>query len=745
MEKTCMTARIISYSFSLLNLAGCVRLAVRCVRRMGAYLSPRLCVAVSPRCLAPIFFFLLVPLSACLLVAPAYAGPLPPELVEGGVMFRYEDPVAEQVSVAGTFNQWNDKTLAMQREADRFVIVVPLAEGSYKYKYVIDGQWMGGDDLTVNIIRREGRLYIHPREPFLKFPFNSRIDMNGYYLFYSALTDDVDGAGGKIRAQTPRNDLDLNFDIHPTDILRAWVQINANTVNNDDKFNLDEAFLELQLGPFTMRPFETHWNLSFDDPFRILDGEVQYFDHTVYLTDDPRPFHQKYGRYARGFSTEYTAGPWMGQLFFSNRVNLDQSAVDADLWGLRLKRQGRAVTWGLSFLQSQTPNGLKADANGDGNTTENATTDLGATTIEYPYGSGTYYQVNHVGMIKPGGKNQRLQEGVDVTVKTGRWTFMGELLATQNDAAALVWSSGNSRRVWGKPYGQSVVSGGGAAGFERVFGDESDGLSILLGGIYRAQTWASELSLRMYNYRANYFAGATATDTSIKKISPDWVEVIHRLKLNQKPNPEWGLEIESRMTDRSSAGLIGNLFYRETIGVGNYFYTEVPWAKTTIAERINYDWKFHKKAAFFMRVDWMNLDRYGSDLGRKDFQTLIGMPRVDWRLSNKWTMDVGMRYASLDFGDGMKDAFMKGFLGVRYEWSKLFHIRFWTGMDPYGDEDKKLGADWRVQDIFGPASETIVSRGLDTGGDASLGRTLLETEDRFDRESIFAIQAEMRF
>ena len=151
---------------------------------------------------------------------------------------------------------------------------------------------------------------------------------------------------------------------------------------------------------------------------------------------------------------------------------------------------------------------------------------------------------------------------------------------------------------------------------------------------------------------------------------------------------------------------------------------------------------------FHTSYTWTDLKRYGKDIGRSDIQTAESLPRLVWNLTEKWRMDIGARSKSLDFGTiggiAYKANFTKPFMGFKYEWSKLLHIRLWWGLDPDVDEDKKLGMEWRLQDLFRPAAETVIDRGQDRGG-ASLANTLIETERRFDRETMIALQAELRF
>ena len=89
--------------------------------------------------------------------APATAAPPPvnkpaqpttpgPNVTPGGVVFNYRpDSKPKQIFLAGNFNDWNpsnDKFLMKDDDGDgTYSITVPLAPGTYQYKYVIDGQW----------------------------------------------------------------------------------------------------------------------------------------------------------------------------------------------------------------------------------------------------------------------------------------------------------------------------------------------------------------------------------------------------------------------------------------------------------------------------------------------------------------------------------------------------------------------------------------------------------------------------
>lgn len=82
-------------------------------------------------------------LAAC---APAAdrgpATPSGPELVEGGVLFRFTSKDARSVHLVGDFNAWSPGADAMtDTNADgEWTLFYPLQPGRYAYKFVIDGK-----------------------------------------------------------------------------------------------------------------------------------------------------------------------------------------------------------------------------------------------------------------------------------------------------------------------------------------------------------------------------------------------------------------------------------------------------------------------------------------------------------------------------------------------------------------------------------------------------------------------------
>ncbi|RKZ27020.1 glycoside hydrolase family 13, partial [bacterium] len=64
-----------------------------------------------------------------------------------GVEFTYTDPSAENVFIAGTFNNWSQSANEMKKGDDGiFRIVIKLKPGEYQYKFVVDGNWKEDTD-----------------------------------------------------------------------------------------------------------------------------------------------------------------------------------------------------------------------------------------------------------------------------------------------------------------------------------------------------------------------------------------------------------------------------------------------------------------------------------------------------------------------------------------------------------------------------------------------------------------------
>lgn len=69
---------------------------------------------------------------------PLKADPTKTQSVE----FKCHAPEAQQVFVAGTFNEWKpDATPLVRDEAGNWRASLPLPPGHHEFKFIVDGQW----------------------------------------------------------------------------------------------------------------------------------------------------------------------------------------------------------------------------------------------------------------------------------------------------------------------------------------------------------------------------------------------------------------------------------------------------------------------------------------------------------------------------------------------------------------------------------------------------------------------------
>lgn len=70
---------------------------------------------------------------------PSAAGP---EMVAGGVLFRYRNAAAKRVCLVGDFNDWSPVSDPMTDDNGdgEWTLFYPLGPGTYAYKFVVDGK-----------------------------------------------------------------------------------------------------------------------------------------------------------------------------------------------------------------------------------------------------------------------------------------------------------------------------------------------------------------------------------------------------------------------------------------------------------------------------------------------------------------------------------------------------------------------------------------------------------------------------
>ena len=68
---------------------------------------------------------------------------LPPPSLKGNTTFRLKGyPDAALVVLSGSFNNWSQSQLLFGREGDEWVCRLDLDPGVYRYKFIVDGDWL---------------------------------------------------------------------------------------------------------------------------------------------------------------------------------------------------------------------------------------------------------------------------------------------------------------------------------------------------------------------------------------------------------------------------------------------------------------------------------------------------------------------------------------------------------------------------------------------------------------------------
>ncbi|MCL5097979.1 MAG: hypothetical protein M1608_10725 [Candidatus Omnitrophica bacterium] len=91
--------------------------------------------------------------------ASAEPSPVPSVPSTVDVVFALQAPHARKVQLCGEFNNWIPEATPMKQvSGGRWEATVPLPQGSYQYKFVVDGQWMHDPEAPRNVPNLHGSL-----------------------------------------------------------------------------------------------------------------------------------------------------------------------------------------------------------------------------------------------------------------------------------------------------------------------------------------------------------------------------------------------------------------------------------------------------------------------------------------------------------------------------------------------------------------------------------------------------------
>ncbi len=287
-------------------------------------------------------------LPALLLAAPAGAGV---ESTAGGVRFSYTDSYASQVTLAGSFNDWNAGAAPMTRSADGvWTIVVPLTAGEHQYKFVVDGQWVAdpenpvtGGDFGNSLVKIGGDGKVVVMKATSNTELSPKVYLGSRYIMLMQ-NRRIEGGNPEWNLDRPNFDIDLDYNIRVNEDLSAHVLTNINNQNQnvqlwESNLRFDRGSMLLQNEDINLMAFDNDSVGVWDDPLRLV-GDVGLYHH-------PWGFNQQ------GILAWRQFGKYEGRILYSDDFRTGGLDSPQDLPLQTLKRDVAAAPSGSAFGTSR--------------------------------------------------------------------------------------------------------------------------------------------------------------------------------------------------------------------------------------------------------------------------------------------------------------------------------------------------------------------------------------------------------
>jgi hypothetical protein len=233
----------------------------------------------------------------------------------GGVEFSYDAPNAGAVSVAGSFNGWNNTANPLQKDTNGiWKTTIPLQAGKFQYKYVVDGNWnydqdnsetaddgYGGQNSSFEI-GSDGKLLkkVKLEVAGIKTSLNPKITFTGRYY-----TENIFKKNNFSRytLQKPLHDINLipllKFS---NDFTAQFVWKINNQLEGADMYKTHLKYLNSEINLhtelFDLSAFDNIGKIRFDDPLHFVGDDGKY--------------HYNFGWGFRGIGVKSAETSWHG-------------------------------------------------------------------------------------------------------------------------------------------------------------------------------------------------------------------------------------------------------------------------------------------------------------------------------------------------------------------------------------------------------------------------------------------------
>jgi hypothetical protein len=205
-------------------------------------------------------------------------------IVEDEVVFSVRAPGAKNVFLVGDFNNWNATLEKMENADDRFEIKLLLLPGTYRYKFVVDGNWISDPDHPPADPSQGSPLVLVERVGVLMFGTDEKVEAGkvgetlksslrytGALLLDDGDTDShqtldvwVSHTNENVSAEVDLKTIDESWDVSP---LRAEVLF-------------DRGHIDVKIGDALLKGFENDSVWTSSDPFSLF-GRLGVYDYNA--------------------------------------------------------------------------------------------------------------------------------------------------------------------------------------------------------------------------------------------------------------------------------------------------------------------------------------------------------------------------------------------------------------------------------------------------------------------------------
>ncbi|MEW5693842.1 MAG: hypothetical protein AB1765_11165 [Candidatus Hydrogenedentota bacterium] len=666
------------------------------------------------------------------------AQPLPVTIEAGEIVFRYQDAFADKVTIAGNFNNWNPDQYKLRKEKDDiFVIKLKLDVGMYEYKYIIDGNWMSGDNIKLKVIRNErGELEVKEKTAQYNILSNTKVYVNGGYFFKGGtkFEDKSNNNRYSWRITKPDNEMDLNIELSINQNVSVFANLNANyTERGDAQFRMDEASMRGELGPVSITGFLNQRLVDIDDPLRIIDYSYRLYteddawtEHWHYIrAEDPFRYYGSisnlatremfligeqrtedclYGKGLQGGILQFEPWGFNNTFFF-----LDSIRSDRVFFGYRGKKSWDMFYIGGLFYTDRIEDGLwgNLDFGGDRYVT------VAENGMNYSNAGGAdrwwrldspnlwVHNFDNVIILDADGRNQNRLAGIDAGLLFDYVKLYFEYINEHRESAYVASLDGvndafnNATEYSRYFYGRNDGTYTRAFGAQEFGGDHRGNIFLVGCRFDIIKSFDADLFVYFHDRESVLLPLYGDTDTLLR-VSPQRDTITGRLRYKGK-RFNAGLELSYTRIDDYPVVTFENIY--DEYG---FYGLEILGAKKRNTATLLMNWKPIDRIDIFFGDRYKNF-RYYDKKADVNFTDFVFKFKWTKRLYN----DAGIRLVNYDVNT-VDHTYTFPHLGIGYQFLKNVNLRLYYGIDYLFDDDKLEGGRYDLWSKYGYGAERAV-------------------------------------